>query len=423
MNLIRAQLKPVLNNIMNKIMHQFHNKLHQKDNLGVPFKNGTERKYLYSDENKQNFIMKYCKQRIINDESFWPQKIQKMNYKLQRKYIDGNNYGLFDESIANINSLNIDRFQIPIFKQFVSFFFVNTDQDKHQKIIQSTTTINGTDRVWYRDFLENWRETPSWYTYDHDVLLLELALRNGLNIDEIIKDLSGDKIMEYKIRFGCQEIEDINDAYHQFKKWCNSKCNVIKRLKYITNIIVKNLQNKKYGGNLSLISIRIRQKKDRPKYRISSLLFTDYQKATYYRYLKKEVEHFMVEGVNDNTDGITLNSNRCCCCNGIFKRICCNTCCAHKIQRSGSGYSLVSEDTGYDENISYHQLQRKLTIVETERIHKKFKQKIHRDYDPFIHRDIDNELSDILKAFDLTIYGPSVFNAIIDQIQQQQDDA
>ena len=54
--------------------------------------------------------------------------------------------------------------------------------------------------------MESWRSVPKWYTYRHDVLLLELAMRHGIDSDAMVADLCGEKIWTYKSRYCRSEI-------------------------------------------------------------------------------------------------------------------------------------------------------------------------------------------------------------------------
>ena len=89
-----------------------------------------------------------------------------------------------------------------------------------------TNYIRGDDHKWYRAFLESWRTVPEWYTYDHDILLLELVLRNGLDCNKLLDDLEGDKMVEYKLRLRCDERNTKMDPYYEFKRWCTIAFNI-----------------------------------------------------------------------------------------------------------------------------------------------------------------------------------------------------
>ena len=130
----------------------------------------------------------------ISAAAFWPKQLEKTNQSFQQKYNKWDSYNLFDENIRNIDSYDIDRYALPVFTLFVEYFFINHDKRYHRKLHNATSPyIYGEDHSWYRSFLDSFRSVPSWYTYDHDVLLLELALRNGLDTTKIIEDLDGDK--------------------------------------------------------------------------------------------------------------------------------------------------------------------------------------------------------------------------------------
>eukprot|EP01084_Bolivina_argentea_P121745 215750_1 len=224
-NLIRSQLKPLLKLISNEIF--------QSDSSDS-----------CDDEARQKTIVTFCNNEI-NDHTFWAVKIQETNTKLQTKYNTRDKYGLFDEITDILKQLNINRFELPIFEAFVKCFFIEWDKELHDKIYKITQS------EWYKSFLDSWREIPLWYNYNHDILLLELVLKNGLHCDKIFNDLNGDKIGQYKIRLECNEQNTINNTYYEFKRWCKTDFNIIHRLKYMTNIIVKNLQDKTYCGDIS----------------------------------------------------------------------------------------------------------------------------------------------------------------------------
>ena len=49
--------------------------------------------------------------------------------------------------------------------------------------------------------MESWRSVPKWYTYRHDVLLMELAMRHGIDSEAIVADLYGEKLWIYRSRY------------------------------------------------------------------------------------------------------------------------------------------------------------------------------------------------------------------------------
>ena len=153
LQILRAQLKPLLYSLVHRAVHQLQNVSSHKQRAyshsansassDEEVYNGIKEEYLYSDENKHAIIVKYCKHRINGNKSFWSQKIQKLNTKLHKKYVEGNGYGVFDEDMFDLDTLSIDKFQLPLFKEFVGFFFVNTDHEQFHKIIDSNNNIDG----------------------------------------------------------------------------------------------------------------------------------------------------------------------------------------------------------------------------------------------------------------------------------------
>eukprot|EP01084_Bolivina_argentea_P011588 21654_1 len=194
-------------------------------------------------------IIKY-----VSNKVFWPNQIEKTNLHFKQKSEQNNKYGLFQENTVSLRELDVDKFKLPIFEALVEFLFINTDKQIYNIIYNPNHKLfGGESDSWYRQFLRSWRKIPIWYTYAHDILLLETVLRNGLNCNKILQDLQGDRMSQYKIRLQCNEGNTTNDPYYEFKRWIINNNNILHRLKYITNIIIKNLENEKYGGKISLM--------------------------------------------------------------------------------------------------------------------------------------------------------------------------
>eukprot|EP01084_Bolivina_argentea_P024072 44919_1 len=156
-NLIRNQLKPLLNSILKDIL-KMNNELLQ---LSYDSKNREEICKI------KTMVIRYCKRKIIGHKSFWPRKIQETNDKFQNKYKEGNNYELFDEYIENLNTLDINIYELPIFEQFIIFLFQHTDKKQYDLIANPTNEIiKDEEYKWYRTFIEDSRRIPIWYTYD-----------------------------------------------------------------------------------------------------------------------------------------------------------------------------------------------------------------------------------------------------------------
>eukprot|EP01084_Bolivina_argentea_P289726 497567_1 len=248
---------------------------------------------------------------------------------------------------------------------------------------------------------------------------------------------------QYKIRLQ-SENNIMDDPYHEFKGWCTIDANVFHRLKYVTNIIVKNLQNNKYGGDNPLINIRIAQQDDRPTYKISSLLFTDYQKNTYFQYIKREPDKFDMKNINtDEDESEEENDDKNCydinCCAKIFQKVycCCQRCKNGKTDNSNA-YSLLPQLT-FDED---DEIKTRVVLNSVKATGAKYNRRLSmcmqqksnpigneksnpttRCNDPFIDRDIDFELLDTLRSFDLYVHGVALVHMIINQLQTQNRDA
>ena len=102
----------------------------------------------------------------------------------------------------------------------------------------------------YREtFGNDWKMTPIWYHAEHDLLLLELALKYNFDTNEYLKELNKDEVF-YKKRLNI--LPSMKDAeikkhvngsqpYYDFIFWVQYRQNVLHRLKYITNKIMANL--------------------------------------------------------------------------------------------------------------------------------------------------------------------------------------
>ena len=255
-------------------------------------------------------IIKYqldlCLDAIVEDEHIdpveidWKQRIHKTNIALKNKFIrQHDKHQLLKLNLQNLETLDITDLKLIPFEQFVFELFVQSDQELYENYTQN-------DHYFLQMWLEDWRHVPEWYSYQHDVLLLELVMRNGINMSKIIDDLEGDQQIEYKLRLG-----NVSDAhfrlhhrlYYHFKRWCRDKINVLRRLKHITNIIVQNLQMDEYKP--SLIDIRIRNENDRPIFDGQSVVFSCHQRKAHQSYTNQR--EFVEEQTNLIMDISNIN--------------------------------------------------------------------------------------------------------------------
>eukprot|EP01084_Bolivina_argentea_P057968 105869_1 len=508
-----AEMTSELLSIKNKIQKLNLNKVetHNEEKEYIQFHKCDNGKYGELNQDVWRYVIKY-----VSNEYYWKNELKETNKKLKAKLEKSDQYGLFDENIQSLETLDIDRYELPIFREFVQFFFVKSDKEQYNLIAdQNSHYLGGEDHSWYNAFIESWRSVPSWYTYDHDVLLLELVLRHGLDCNKILQDLDDrENATQYEIRLNCKKRKTQNDPYYEFRRYCSIRYNLYHRLKYVTNVLVKNLQNSEYGGNVPLVNIRIPNEKDRPTYNLSGLLFCDYQREVHREYVQHEVPplHFdqqVKKVISERSVPIhkTTRTNKCCggCCSQRrSERYCCffkkdkRYCCFCKkekpptFERPPSKYQrldfneiddedfdylrnkLEIEFEGQDENIStaitkidsmdgimnwsspqlrstgrlsnsyisqrrrtLHQISlpsvkmdpKKYThpsmlalggIISENDTDESGETKRYRYTDPFTERDMNNELLHALQTFNLMIYGSSLVECIIRQLEKQK---
>ena len=366
LNIIRNQLKPLLNDAINKALysvstkddkpsisksysqpsHSQQSKKSRDNNNKNAFFDMQESKSMnefheeygtkeiiykmYLDENpdtKQKLIDDFVNKQLYSDDreewlekgkTFWSKQIKTINTKLKNLQRETN-----FEHIENLTELDIDQFKLPLFEEFVRFFFVQNDKKQHEQNIGKD--FDSEKLAYYRLFLESWRNIPKgWYTYDHDILLLELVLRNGVSSTKIIKDLQGPNNFQYKIRLKCKETQTTNNTFYEFKRWCSLGYNLLHRLKYLTNVIIKMLESSEMGqDDYSLLTIRIPSKNDRPKFSGISLIFSDYEATVHQSFVKSnevpsvfDYQPPSKDEIENDDDNKEDNKHACCiaCC-------------------------------------------------------------------------------------------------------------
>ena len=158
----------------------------------------------------------------------------------------------------------------------------------------------------------NIQEMPQWYLYDHDVLLMELVLRSGLDTDRLLVDLEGENRSLYETRV-------TEESYFEFKIWISNKWNVLHRLKYVTDTMVRSLY--KVAGEIN-------DSIDYSGYESCSVLFTKYQRQTHSRSLlqryptisSREWETHALESRQIKSEAQDAKQQKICC-SGIFSRL------------------------------------------------------------------------------------------------------
>eukprot|EP01084_Bolivina_argentea_P145922 255641_1 len=174
------------------------------------------------DVEKRNKIQNYIENVIKKDAQFW-----------------FNNKNTKPKSNLDIKSVNIDDYKLPLFEAFMYTCFIQPDKKMfHQN---TNRKYNNYNAYFYRVFMDFWRGVPEFWCYRHDILLLELVLRNGINSKLIINDIE-QSVTKYKQRLNIIHNNlSTHHPWHSFKTWCHEKTNISHRLKYITCTIVNEL--------------------------------------------------------------------------------------------------------------------------------------------------------------------------------------
>eukprot|EP01083_Nonionella_stella_P194258 716567_1 len=165
--------------------------------------------------------------------------------------------------------------------------------------MQHDLNARTTDQNWYPLFRQSWIITPEWWVPNHDIVLMELALKHGDKWHRYGRELTGENATNYMRRLRAsdgdeeeqkglyvpghslrmsssnlhlnvgeqdQEVQDSMRPYLEFQHWCRQKSNILHRLKYITNTLMHNLMD----IQPSLVELRIPHKDDQPKFNSKS---------------------------------------------------------------------------------------------------------------------------------------------------------
>ena len=60
--------------------------------------------------------------------------------------------------------------------------------------------LKESDTLWYSAFKQSWVNTPDWWDKDHDIVLLQLALKHADKWSGYTKELTGDKASDFMMR-------------------------------------------------------------------------------------------------------------------------------------------------------------------------------------------------------------------------------
>eukprot|EP01083_Nonionella_stella_P314177 1130828_1 len=277
------------------------------------------------------------------------------------------------------------------------------------------------DGRFFTEFNRSWHKTPKWWTHNHDLLLLELSLKYNWDKDHINKELTDpskklyyQQLLQKQTAKMCTDVgkfreqrtltadcwvideedddEDIKyenefkpkDAinfecrgYQEFQVWCNDWRNIQHRLRMLSFIICKHLNE----CNPSIIAIRIPNVSDRlPQYDINSSVFLN-------GYIKRVHLENCVQKRRDLVD-VNVRNER-----------------IRDIAQKKDVYHPTELRRARNSGlISLHEVA--LTQI------------FNRD--PFMSRDVDFELEQICQSFDLLEYGVEMGFVLIKLLARKQ---
>lgn len=134
---------------------------------------------------------------------------QNQHYK--EKLSNYDKYRLFDEHLERLDCLDIDRYKLPIFEEFVKYFLINTGEEEWNLITMTFHNINKFKNCyWYQLFIQAWSKVSF-----RTLMIMMFGYKAYMD--------------EYKIRLNCQELKAYIQPYSEFVKWCGCNINILHR--------------------------------------------------------------------------------------------------------------------------------------------------------------------------------------------------
>eukprot|EP01084_Bolivina_argentea_P298232 513913_1 len=217
--------------------------------------------------------------------NWWIEEIGHMNVTL-REHIEKSDWEtLFN--FEHLDTLEIHPQNATVFNEFLRAF-LKDDRESEEYFREF---LSGCDE-YFRVFLSGISCKPRWWGFEHDALLLELALRFDYSSEEFVKELTATKKEYYQfmlkmhqtakfkkiqifagrdlgfdasvadLKMEAEQDDEKDGGYQQFKAWCKINENIMHRLKYITFLIVQKLSQ----CSPSIIDLRIPNKDDQPTF-------------------------------------------------------------------------------------------------------------------------------------------------------------
>eukprot|EP01083_Nonionella_stella_P249772 863305_1 len=416
MNILRHQLGPLLKVVMERA------KIEEPE------------KY---DEKKQKKIMEIAEE---YDMATWKELIQITNTRLQT-HLNDRKKGwqlLTEYDIHKMESMEISIQQYPFFESFLKHFLLDPiEQEKEQ--VQNDVKTRAPDQTWYPMFRQSWTLAPEWWVQDHDIILMELALKHGDKWHRYGRELAQDNASNYMMRLQADDEEDQDQEGHdsmrpylEFQYWCRQKSNILHRLKYITNTLTHNLMN----ITPSLVEIRIRHKHDQPKFNSKSHIFSEYERAKHKEYLQREskLPKFKKKMPNNAASAkkeMVNNVEAPELAQAISLAVEESSSAPKAGEEKGVKWAADVKDDGagappqFDRKKSQAIENYNRGLMEDEDDDSDRDQKEHegsddedakisiRRHDPFIHRNFLSELEEVIHGFNMIKYGPYMARFIV----------
>eukprot|EP01083_Nonionella_stella_P040725 110414_1 len=319
------------------------------------------------------------------------------------------------------------------------------DDDDDLSSFASSIGQEHENNTYYTAFKQSWKRVPMWWFYEHDILLLELALKFNWDRQQYKAELTHpakkqyyqelltkkdhpvgmnddheDEFKAYSVfdggRFTYHDYDEYSDdeaeeyvGYREFQVWCENWRNIQHRLRYITFVVCDYF----YACSPSMVEIRIPDKAHRiEQYECTSIVF-----------LNGYMKH--VHLANCGEDQKDLNSIREAHAqlNSIAAELTGNkrkTLVALNARRSLMNQKSKSAD--WNAVLADREAQR---VIQGNSSTALFGARASstRIRDPFMKRDLDFELEQICQSFDLLEYGTEIATFLIKLLKRKQLDA
>ena len=213
------------------------------------------------------------------------------------------------------------------------------------------------------NFFHFWVCLPTWWTIDHDMLLLELSLMYQINPNKFVYTLKNNKFYE-------TWLENIEGG-RLFTEWCENEKNILHRLRYLIYIIIC---------------------PHKPK---SKVFLNDMMHESHTNYLKR----LMTLSNNGHGSGGGSTNNNINIAGGS------NAPTSENIVVTDNESDWSHEHNNHSDHSHYYSDHNSNEIG---------------NYNNMPIRDIETEFRDVVRLLDPQIYGPRIWNYIMQQLQHKQ---